>query len=42
MLIEQSKLCSTITDIDYKIDQGLIFNSLTDIHRTNRVGECTD
>jgi len=42
MLVEQRDLCAGIAYIDDEIDQGLIFNSLTNIHRTNRMGECPD
>ena len=40
MLIEQSDLCPTVTNIYDEIYQGLIFNALTYIQSCDRMGEC--
>jgi len=38
VLIEQSDFCTTITNIDDQVYQGLILYSLTNVQSTDRMG----
>ena len=42
VLIEQSDLCTAITNIYDQVYQGLIFYALTDIQSADRMGERPD